>query len=77
MLLFFIAIFSKNSEVAEKKEEVVLKEKVVVELNKEQIAKAKELDKYFKRRHEKIGFNGAVLFAEKGQVIYENAFGFA
>lgn len=77
MLLFFIAIFNENSEVTEKKEEIVLKEKVIIELNKEQIEKGKELHKYFKRRNEKIGFNGAVLFAENGQIVYKNAFGFA
>ena len=77
LLLFFIAIFSKSSEVPEKKETRAFEEKVVIALNKEQITKGKELHKYFKRRHEKIGFNGTVLFAEDGQVVYKNAFGFA
>ena len=35
------------------------------------------MHRYFKRRHEKIGFNGSVLFAEKGAIVYKNVFGFS
>ena len=54
-----------------------IKDTVQIKINTAQIAKSKELHKYFKRRHEKIGFNGSVLFAEKGEVIYKNMFGYA
>lgn len=47
------------------------------ELTSQQKKTAAKLDKYFTRRHKKIGFNGAVLFAEDGQIIYENAFGYS
>lgn len=35
------------------------------------------LDSFFTARHKMKLFNGAVLFAEYGEIIYENAFGFA
>lgn len=35
-----------------------------------------KIDKYFTRKHEWSGFNGNVLFAVKGKVIYQNTFGF-
>ncbi len=39
--------------------------------------KAFQLDTFFHRLHEKNGFNGAVLIAQYGRVIYKNAFGVA
>jgi CubicO group peptidase (beta-lactamase class C family) len=54
-----------------------IKDTIKITINKEQIQKSKELHRYFKRRHEKIGFNGGVLFAEKGVEIYKNYFGYA
>lgn len=38
--------------------------------------KAIELDNKFKRLQSKSGFNGAVLYAEKGRVIFKNAYGY-
>jgi CubicO group peptidase (beta-lactamase class C family) len=35
-----------------------------------------EIDDYFTRKHEWSGFNGNVLFAVKGKVIYQKAFGY-
>lgn len=40
-------------------------------------SKAKELDRLFNYYNQNGMFNGAVLAAEKGEVIYEKAFGFA
>src|SRR5690606_38858207 len=37
----------------------------------------KELDAYFKKLHERSGFNGNVLIAKKGKVIYKNSMGWA
>ena len=54
-----------------------VKDTIQLKINREQLDKSKELHSYFKRRHEKIGFNGAVLFAENGKIVYENAFGYA
>ena len=38
--------------------------------------KAKELDKIFSRLKKLTGFNGTVLYAEKGRVIFKKAYGF-
>lgn len=38
--------------------------------------KAKELDKKFTRLQKLTGFNGTVLYAEKGRVIFKKAYGF-
>jgi len=38
--------------------------------------KAEELDKKFKRLQRLTGFNGTVLFAEKGRIVFEKAYGF-
>lgn len=35
------------------------------------------MHKYFQRRHDKIGFNGTVLFAEEGTIVYKEAFGYS
>src|ERR1700741_2879244 len=39
--------------------------------------KASLLDTLFKNRVKRTGFNGCVLVAQKGQIIYENAYGFS
>lgn len=38
--------------------------------------KAEELDKKFARLQRLTGFNGTVLFAEKGRIVFEKAYGF-
>lgn len=38
--------------------------------------KAEELDQKFKYLQRKTGFNGTVLYAEKGRIIFEKAYGF-
>jgi CubicO group peptidase (beta-lactamase class C family) len=77
LALLFIAIFYDKSELPANEEKPIVEEIIEKKINKAHLAKAKELDKYFTRRHEKIGFNGTVLFAEDGQVVYENSFGYA
>ena len=39
--------------------------------------KAHYLDSIFSRLHKRIGFNGTVLYGEKGRLVYKEAFGFA
>lgn len=39
--------------------------------------KAQQLDTLFKNKAKIAGFNGCVLVAQRGQVIYKNSFGFA
>lgn len=79
VLLLLVALFYDTSEVPANEEELIVEEKKEnkIKITKEHLAKANELDRYFIRRHEKIGFNGTVLFAEEGQVVYKNSFGLA
>lgn len=74
---FVLALFFTDSEIPVKKEIFALQDTVKIEIKKEYLQKAKELHKYFKRRYEKIGFNGTVLFADSGNIVYKNAFGYA
>ena len=76
-LILLIAIFLSGEEPAEERKTIILGDTVKIKLNHEHLAKSKELHKYFKRRHEKIGFNGAVLFGEKGKIVYKNEFGYS
>ncbi len=77
VILFFIALFSNTSDVPAKKEIEIVKAAPEIKINSEHVAKSKELHKYFQRRHDKIGFNGTVLFAEDGEVVYKEAFGYS
>lgn len=36
----------------------------------------KKIERYFKRRHDRRVFNGTVLFAEQGEIVYKGAFGY-
>ncbi len=75
ILLFFISCGSTT-----KRKEIQLKinsKTVKVELSKKEKQKAKELRKYFYKRYKKRGFNGAILFAQNGKVIYKDTFGYA
>ena len=76
LLLTFLLIGSED-KVTPPQKNVIPEDTVEISINHDQILKSKELDQYFKRRHEKIGFNGSVLFAEKGVVLYQNVFGYA
>ncbi|MEI6750095.1 MAG: serine hydrolase domain-containing protein [Bacteroidota bacterium] len=40
-------------------------------------AKAARLDSLFQKKHTRQGFNGTVLIAQKGVIIYKNAFGYS
>ncbi|MBU1679571.1 MAG: hypothetical protein KKD86_12095, partial [Bacteroidetes bacterium] len=40
-------------------------------------ASAGKIDSFFQSRYERGLFNGTVLFAQSGRVVYKNAFGFA
>jgi len=64
---------------AKKKTDISLKSNKTnkTKINKKHIKKVKKLDEFFSRRQKKAGFSGVVLFAEKGEIIYERAFGYA
>ncbi len=79
-LLFIVIIFSSCGSTT-KRRIVKLKPKTQttkkIKLTDAQKQKAKELKKFFYHRYKIRGFNGAVLFAEKGKIIYEDTFGYA
>ena len=39
--------------------------------------KINSINEYFENRNRRNGFNGTVLYAEKGKIIYEKSFGYA
>jgi CubicO group peptidase (beta-lactamase class C family) len=39
--------------------------------------KAHQVDSVFKYLHKRIGFNGCILYAEQGHIVYQGAFGYA
>ena len=76
-IFLLLLLLLNNPAEPEAVRSVVLRDTIEIKINKEQLAKSKDLDKYFTRRHKKIGFNGAVLFAEDGEVVYKKSFGYA
>ena len=70
--LFFI---SESHDSKEKTSEISANVSTV--LSEEQLRKSKEINDYFTKRSKVNGFNGAVLFAEKGKIIFEEAFGYS
>ncbi len=77
VITFFIFLLLSSCGSTTKRREIQLKPKPAkVELSQAEKQKAKELRKYFYNRYKKYGFNGAVLFAQNGKVIYEDTFGY-
>ena len=82
LLFFFVSLFiccaSETSQDARGKSLPIGQDsinKILKELHASK--KEKELDLLFKNKAKVEGFNGCVLIAQRGQVIYENAFGFS
>lgn len=80
-LWFCIEMYSaQKPEVSESHEmttEKVLFDSIFVDLDKDKVdSKAGALDSIFNRMRRLTGLNGTVLYAERGRVIYENAFGY-
>lgn len=75
-VLIAILISACTSSGKENKEkEQHKKDSIALEYHSEHANK--ELDAYFQKLHNKSGFNGNVLIAKKGKIIYENSFGWA
>ena len=56
---------------------VINVDSIFINLNKSIIdKKAASIDKVFNNLRKKVGFNGTVLYAEQGQIIYNKAWGF-
>ncbi|CAN5399344.1 serine hydrolase domain-containing protein [soil metagenome] len=80
--LFFVVVFfccaSQTDEKGYKRPEALSQDsinKILKELKAS--AKAQQLDTLFKNKVKLAGFNGCVLIAQRGQIIYKNAFGFS
>ena len=68
-------VFIEPEEV--KKLPVVNVDSMFIQLDQELIAKkAESIDKVFKNLRRKVGFNGTVLYAEQGRIVYNKAWGF-
>ncbi len=79
-LLFFIAIIGASCTSSEtKKQKAALKQREKDSLMLEYDAgKADQrLDAFMQRLHSRSGFNGNVLIAKKGKILYQNTFGWA
>ena len=77
---FLIISCSSNNKKAEKyKEDLIAQtDTIFKEISQERInKKSKYLDKIFSRLYKKRLFNGTVLYAEQGQIIYKKAFGYS
>jgi CubicO group peptidase (beta-lactamase class C family) len=79
ILIPLLTIQFACSKVESKKKEPVKIEvdTVNLQVDKRYSEEAAKIDSFFKNRNKRGLFNGAVLFAEKGNVVYKNAFGFA
>lgn len=77
-LLLFLALFLSCNQ-AKPGETSDLVEEELVNLVHTVIdsKKAAKIDSFFTARYNRKAFNGTVLVAEKGRIIYKNAFGFA
>lgn len=80
VLLVYLIFFSgKKTATTETKNEVVFVADSSIYYNIQSMyaeEKAKELDRRFRRLNKRGVFNGTVLYAEHGQVVYKGAFGF-
>ena len=63
----------ENKELEQEKIIEIEKEKAFGEINKKE---ARKIDDYFSNRFKKNLFNGTVLYAKNGTIIYNKAFGF-
>lgn len=80
MLVLFLSLL--NSSCSDSPKEIIFEnlpevnQKLFIDLDSSVIAqKAAELDKKFTRLQKKTGFNGTVLYAEKGRIIFQKAYG--
>ena len=70
-----ISLVSCKSEV--KKEVPILSDNFFIDLEEDAIKeKANWIDGVFQHMHKRLGFSGAVIYIEKGKLIYKNGFGY-
>lgn len=79
--LFFccLTFIAACSSAESKKQEAVKKQQMTdsIRLIYEVDKADKRIDEFMKKLHQRSGFNGNVLIAKKGKIIYENSFGWA
>ena len=83
LIILIILISSCSKEEAFIEQEVVKElpvinvDSIFIDLDKTVISKkAASIEKVFSNLRRKTGFNGTVLYAEQGRIIYEGAWGF-
>lgn len=76
--LFILSLFVSCNGNDEEAIDKSISQDIFIDLNEKAISEKQAwLDQLFNRLHKRHGFIGTVLYAEKGQIIYENAFGFS
>ncbi|NOX85925.1 MAG: beta-lactamase family protein [Chlorobi bacterium] len=82
LLILFVSVFYTGCSDSDKNKRravtvPTIDTRFYIDLDSIEIAKkAKELDKLFIHLQKRTGFNGTVLYAEKGRVIFQKAYGF-
>lgn len=74
-LISFAACSSANEKKAKKIKEQAITDSIRLLYTPREADK--EIDAFMQKLHQKSGFNGNVLVAKKGKIIYENTFGWA
>ncbi len=78
ILIILTLWFTSCVEKVSKKEavEIVKERDRSIFLNKKELLKAAELERYFLNKFHKDHFNGVVLYADSGKIIYQNIYGY-
>ena len=74
LIIGLISLFIFNEEPLSAREKII-SDSIQIKIDVEQNLQVQKLDKFFNKRNKVNGFNGTVLFAEDGKIVYENAFG--
>jgi CubicO group peptidase (beta-lactamase class C family) len=80
LLFIFIFLFcSACTEVESKRKNIpeIKSTEINLDVDADYSDQAEKIDKFFRNRHKRGVFNGTVLFAENGSVVYKNAFGYS
>ena len=78
IITIIFTVFSCSHNAKQIREKIIpeISNKIFIDLNQEIIdKKANWIDGIFQHLYKKRGFNGTVLYAEKGHLIYKKAFG--
>ncbi|GAB4374456.1 MAG: serine hydrolase domain-containing protein [Calditrichia bacterium] len=77
--LFFVTLFSCTRQELPQKSvnQAMAADSGQTALDSLQIKTATRLDSFFSAKYQRNNFNGAVLFAQKGKVVFKKAYGFA